>query len=47
LKQGNKELAVWNYRKSLQLNPDNETAIKLLESLKDAATVNSPRTNSQ
>jgi len=34
LKNGDKELAIKNYEKSLQLNPDNSSAKKILEGLK-------------
>jgi len=34
LKAGNKDLAVKNYKKSLELNPKNDSAIKFLESVK-------------
>ena len=33
MKAGNKELAIENYKKSLELNPDNENAKKMLEQL--------------
>ncbi len=35
LKEGNKELAIQNYKKSLELNPKNENAIKVLKQLED------------
>jgi len=35
LKQGNKELAVQNYRKSLELNPDNTTGREILKKLEE------------
>ncbi|HTH56836.1 MAG TPA: serine hydrolase [Cyclobacteriaceae bacterium] len=34
MKNGDKELAITNYKKSLQLNPKNENAVKMLEELK-------------
>jgi tetratricopeptide (TPR) repeat protein len=33
MKAGNKELAIENYKKSLELNPGNENAKKMLEQL--------------
>jgi predicted TPR repeat methyltransferase len=33
MKAGKKELAIQNYRKSLELNPDNENAKKMLKEL--------------
>jgi cytochrome c-type biogenesis protein CcmH/NrfG len=34
LKAGNKELAIKNYKKSLELNPKNDNAMKVLEKIK-------------
>jgi Flp pilus assembly protein TadD len=34
LKSGNKEFAIKNYKKSLELNPKNDNAIKVLEQIK-------------
>lgn len=34
LKMGNKEAAIENYKKSIELNPNNDNAIKILKSLK-------------
>lgn len=35
MKLGNKKLAILNYNKSLELNPENNNAVKMLEKLKD------------
>jgi len=35
LKNGQKELAIKNYKKSLELNPGNEDAKKMLDKLKN------------
>ena len=35
LKDGKKELAIKNYEKSLELNPNNENAVKMLKQLRD------------
>ncbi len=35
MKAGNKELAIENYKKSLELNPDNENAKRMLEQLQE------------
>lgn len=35
MKAGNKELAIENYKKSLELNPDNDNAKRMLEQLQE------------
>ncbi len=35
MKAGNKELAIWNYRKTLALEPKNQNAVEMLKKLEN------------